>query len=114
MKAWHISVKDEFYATVLFAETRGKAKSLALHTDTCEDAQFTDIEVCRMPQFDKYYEDGKVEFDWDNPKDRLLLVKEGGFSCGIDLVDYDECPYCSAKEYCHQHQDYLRDMEEDA
>ena len=50
MKAWLVREKDEFCAEVVFAETRGKARSLALSTDCCEDANFTDIEVRRMPE----------------------------------------------------------------
>lgn len=112
MKAWLVREKDEFCAEVVFAETKGKARSLALATDCCEDAQFTDIEVRRMPELDKYYTEGKWRFDWFDPQDRLVLVKEGGFVCDYECRDYDECPHCSAKEYCDQYQDYLRDIEE--
>ena len=44
MKAWLVREKDEFCATVVFAETRGKARSTALATDCCEDSCFCDIE----------------------------------------------------------------------
>ena len=54
MKAWLVKDKDEYYATVVFAETRGKARALAMHTDACEDVDFCDIEVRRKPQIDKY------------------------------------------------------------
>lgn len=33
MKAWLAREKDEFCATVVFAETRGKAKALALYAN---------------------------------------------------------------------------------
>lgn len=105
MKAWLVREKDEFCATVVFAETRGKARSTALSTDCCEDAKFTDIEVCRQPQLDKYYKDGKYEMDWNNPNDRLVLVKECGFHCGEDYRD--DCKNCSAKEFCEKYQIYL-------
>ena len=114
MKAWLVREKDEFCAEVVFAETRGKARALALHTDCCEDARFTDIEAYRKPQLDKYYTEGKWHFDWCNSQDRLALVKDGNFVCSPDCLDYDECPYCSAKEYCDQYQDHLRDIKEDA
>ena len=55
MKAWLVREKDEFAATVVFAETRGKARALAMSTEACEDANFTDIEVHRKSQMDKYY-----------------------------------------------------------
>lgn len=40
MKAWLAREKDEFCATVVFAETRGKAKALALYTEACEDQEY--------------------------------------------------------------------------
>ena len=55
MKAWIVRAKNEFCATVVFAETRGKAKSAALYTYCCKDANFCDIQVSRVPQMDKYY-----------------------------------------------------------
>ena len=53
MKAWLVREKDEFIATVVFAETRGKAKVVAMRTEACEDVDFCDIEVRRKPQMDK-------------------------------------------------------------
>ena len=105
MKAWLVRVKDEFCATVVFAETRGKAKSLALHTDCCEDAQFCDIELTRMPQVDKYYKEGKKELDWLNPNDRLVLVKECGFYCDYDAFKAEDCTKCSAIAFCERYTD---------
>lgn len=106
MKAWIVKEKDEFSATVVFAETRGKARSLARYTDACEDADFCDIEVRREPSMDKYYKEGKTEIDWDNPKDRIALVKECGFHCDYYYVDWDDCEDCPAKEYCDVYKDH--------
>lgn len=100
MKAWQVSVKDEFYSTVVFAETRGKAKSVALSTECCEYARFTDIEVRRLPQMDKYHKEGKTEMDWDDPLDRLALVKECSFVCDCETREYENCEICSAREFC--------------
>lgn len=47
MKAWLVREKDEFCATVVFADTRGKARAMALNTECCEDADFCSIEVHR-------------------------------------------------------------------
>lgn len=110
MKAWLVRVKDESCATVVFAETRGKAKSVALHTDCCEDADFCDIEVCRYPHMDKYYKEGKKEMDWEDPKDRIALVKECSFQC--EYVEPFWCDDCSAKEYCDTYIDYKSEQEE--
>ena len=106
MKAWLVRDKDEFCATVVFAETRGKARSLAMSMDCCEDVEFTDIDVHRMPQADKYYKEGKGYLDWDNPKDRIALVKDCGFWCGYDAFDFENCESCSAKEYCDRYKDH--------
>lgn len=110
MKAWRVSVKDEFYAEVVFAETRGKARALALSLDICEDAHFTEIEVFREPQVDKYYKEGKQHLEWENPKDRIILVKECGFHCGEDWFDLNECDLCSAREYCQFFKDKIREQ----
>ena len=109
MKAWLVTSKKycEYGAEVVFAETRGKARSLALLTDCCSESDFTDIVVRREPIADKYYKEGKWHFDWDDPQDRLALVKDCGFSCDPEYFDVEECErYCSAKEYCYRYRDY--------
>lgn len=108
MKAWFVRVKDEFCATVVFAETRGKAKYLALATDCCDDASFCDIEAYRVPQVDKYYKEGKTELEWGDPNDRLILVKECGFVCDYDFLMREDCESCSAKEYCDEYKEWLK------
>ena len=110
MKAWLVKEKDEFSAAVVFAETRGKARSLAKRTDACADANFCDIEVRRLPDLDKYYKDGKLEMDWYIPQDRIALVKDGNFAC--DPWEREECERCPAKEYCDPYQDELAEMED--
>ena len=107
MKAWLVKEKDEFCATVVFAETRGKARALALATECCEDADFCDIEVRRKPQLDKYYVKGKKEMDWYNSKDRIALVKDGNFVCDRDYWEFEDCDSCPAKEYCDLYKDTM-------
>lgn len=110
MKAWCVSVKDEWCATIVFAETRGKARALALCTDCCEDADFCDIEVRREPQMDKYYKEGKKEMDWEDPKDRIALVKECGFRC--EYAEPYLCDSCSARKYCGTYEEYEEECED--
>ena len=107
MKAWLVRKEGEFCATIVFAETRGKARALAMNTEVCEDANFTDIEVCRKPQMDKYYKEGKKEMDWFNSKDRIALVKDANFVCDIDYLQWEDCESCSAKDFCDRYQDHL-------
>lgn len=107
MKAWVVNIKDNFDATVIFAETRGKARNLARYTDACDGAEYCDIEVHRLPKADRHYTEGKTEMEWGNPQDRLTLVKEFGFGC--EYADLVKCEYCSAREYCGAYEDYMRD-----
>ena len=110
MKAWLVREKDEFAATVVFAETRGKAGALAMHTECCEDVRFCDIEVTRMPEADKYYKDGKTELYWLNHDDRIVLVRDCGFVCDYDCFwDLEKCVDCPAKEYCDRYNDATRE-----
>lgn len=102
MKAWLVKERDGEYATVVFAETRGKARSLALATDACEDADFCDIEVTRKPHLDKYYTSGKRKMDWYNDSDRIALVKDGGFQCVHECeCELEECP---AHQWCDRYE----------
>lgn len=108
MKAWLVKEKDADSAEVVFAETRGKARSLAKATDACSEADFVDIEVRRMPQADKYYKEGKWHLDFDTPNDRIVLVKECGFRC--EYIEPYFCEDCAAKEYCDYYQDFLEEQ----
>lgn len=49
MKAWFVRDEQAYadFATIVFAETRGKAHSIAMHTDACEDAEWNDCSVCK-------------------------------------------------------------------
>ena len=98
LKAW-IAQETETWsnATIVFAETRGKARSVAMHTDACEDVSFIEIYIRRVPQMDKYYR-GLSEMDWFDPDDRIAMVRDAGFSCTYELdksdLDCDKCPAC--------------------
>jgi hypothetical protein len=113
MKAWIVKERDECACEVVFADTRGKARALARHTDTLSETDFTDIEVRREPNADKYYKDGKWCMDWENPEDRIALVKDCGFSCDPDYFDLEYCADCVAKDYCDMYKDHIADLQED-
>lgn len=106
MKAWLVREKDEFCATVVFAETRGKARAFARYTSACDGADFCDIEVHRLPCADKYYKEGKEEMDWGNPQDRIALVKELNFAC--EYAEIEDCMECAAKEFCDKYDEEMR------
>lgn len=106
MKAYEARNKWGYsdYTTVVFAETAGKAKSIAMSSEACEGCDFIDIEVFRVQQLDKYYKKGKQEMDWFNEKDRIALVKDCGFICSREVINPD-CENCSAKKWCDRYKD---------
>lgn len=105
MKAWIVHNPEEGYSTIVFAETRGKAKSIVLHSDNFEDMEFTELAPIRCPSADKCYKEGKVEMDWCDDEDRLFLVKELDWHCHPDCLEWEYCEECVAKEYCSYYQD---------
>lgn len=101
------------YSTVIFAETAGKARYIALKSDTLgEENEFKDIRVRRIPALDGFYK-GKKEMDWYDPDERLAMVKEAGYRCDDDGFDPDECKRCSAQKYCAKWEEYAEEQEED-
>lgn len=109
MKAWLVREKGEFGATVVFAETRGKAKSYALRTEDFEAADYCELEVSRVKKMDKYYVEGKKRMNWFDSKDRVALVKDCNFMCDREYLEREACPLCPAKEFCDDYQEYLNE-----
>ncbi len=107
MKAWLVNRNDEWCSTVVFAETRGKAKSYALRTESFEDVGYCELDVRRVKKMDKYYVEGKKEMDWFNSKDRIALVKDCSFMCDRNYLEREDCEVCPANEFCDDYQDYL-------
>ena len=108
MKAWKvIDIKGDGYCTVVFAETRGKAHYIAMTTDCCEDAEWNDVRVTRVPALDSAYRGYSVMAFYD-PIDRVELVK-AGFHC--EYIDIGDCEECAAKNYCDAYTDYLADLQ---
>ena len=99
-KAWDEKSFDPC-ATIIFAENTGKAKKIAMATDTCEEANFIDIRVKRLKEADYLYK-GSSEIDWYDEETRIALVRDFGWRC------YDtswECEKCVAKKYCSWFED---------
>lgn len=110
MKAWQATTKTSDYgSTVVFAETAGQAKAIAIGTDACLDADFTEIRVSRLPKADILY-CGQNEAPWWDEKTRNLLVKEYDWRC-IEIY-HDECENCSAKKWCDEYESYIEEQEE--
>jgi len=107
MKAYVIhDLKD--YAdcsTVVFAETSGKAKAIAICTEAFEGCEFTEISARRVPALDKHYR-GKKEMDWFDPDDRVAMVKEANFTCSYEFDIKDmRCESCPAKQWCERREE---------
>ncbi len=110
MKAWHAEDMDSWDggATIVFAETRGKARAIARYTDACEDADFTRIRILRRPALDDAYR-GRSELDWYNAQDRIRMVRDGDFACLEP--EYDLCESCEARDYCSEWEHYMDEKE---
>lgn len=94
-KAWD-NKSLEAYSTIVFAENAREAKKIAFTCDICENADYIQVRVKRLPEADKLYR-GKPEIDWWDKDTRLALVKELSWSCEDTSW---ECDTCVAKEYC--------------
>lgn len=101
LKAYRAFEKDSDYATIVFAESATQAKTIALSCESCEDAQYIDIRVQRMPGADELYT-GFSEIDWYDSKIRITLVRDFGWAC---LEPSWECDTCPAKQYCRWHEE---------
>ena len=104
MKAYIVSTDYGDFSTVVFADNRGRAKSIAMGTDACMGADYIDIHARRCSALDQYY-NNRVEMDWSEPEDRIAMVKEAEFECSGATYDFGECPTCPAREYCGRYND---------
>jgi len=113
MKAWLVRENNNFTSTVVFAETSGKAKAIAMHTDAFvdADADFCSIQIKRVPKIDGYYKKGKTEMDWYNSQDRIVLVRDCNFYC--EDTGFNDCKNCPANMYCETYKSFLTEIEED-
>lgn len=103
MKAWRVTDRECACgsSTIVFAETRNKAKAIAQYSDSFEgcDLRYVDFRATRAPALDKYYH-GNKEMDWFDTNDRIAMVKEAGFVCSYEFERADlECESCPAKQW---------------
>lgn len=108
MKAYKVTDKQCAcgYSTIIFAETREKARAIALWSDAFDwfGLSYLDFWVKRVPALDKYYR-GKSEMEWDDPDDRIAMVKEAGFICSYEYDPTElECKQCPAKQWCERYE----------
>ena len=108
MKAWEVHDIYEERSTIVFAETRNKARLEALHTDICEGMRYIEIQPIRAKWADEMYR-GSREMDWCDKDDRIFLVKNG-WSCAVP--EYADCKSCPAKKWCGKYEEQENPYEE--
>lgn len=106
MKAYTASDRngDAGYSIVVFAETAGKARAYAAHSEMFEYYDFTEIRVNRCKALDKFYK-GKPEMDWMNDSDRVAMVRYANYECSIEVWE-PECEHgeCPAQQWCGRYE----------
>ena len=87
LKAYIVNDKwNDAGSIVVWAETRGKAKSNALYNDVFDGCEYTELRTERVKDFDKYADTKKVPI-------QELLNMSCWFSCrkcGEEYLDYDK------------------------
>ena len=101
-KAWCCCEEELGVVEVVFADTRGKAKSYFKNLETFDDYRFCELRPHRLKKFDYLnHPDGYV-MDFCKDEDMIPMVRDAGFSC-ID-VDIEDCKGCCAKEWCSKYE----------
>ena len=86
---------------ICFFADRRKAMSYAYkYYPDFWDCKYTDMRIKRSKKLDKYYR-GVSMMDWENPEDRLAMVKELNYCCAYSIpIEKLDCANCSAKDCC--------------
>ena len=98
-RAWVVYLRgDENYRDVIFAESRDKARAIAMQQiKGCYKGKLQmDIFARRYRPFDGDYR-GHAVMTWSDQQDRRALVREG-WTC----LNKKDCKNCLAREYCEQ------------
>ena len=102
-KAWMAYNYPKNIAMVVFADTKGKAKSYLIHTETFDDYGFMDIDVYRAKSLDYLDRPDGYIMDWNNDEDRIAMVKHIYSGC-LPPIEED-CESCCAKECCSKYKE---------
>jgi len=105
MKAWGCS--DDECGVIVFAATRGKARTLAHQASGCFDcAEWTEISVTRIPALDGR-RDAEYIADWY--VDQRMYYESGWYSEG---QDNPQCTTCGLYEYAGIPESHISDWDE--
>ena len=103
-KAWECRDEDNYYVEVVFADTRGKAKSYFNDMEAFDNLEFCELRPRRVKSLDYLnYPDGYVMDFWKD-EDRIAMVRHLGLWC--DDVHREDCEECCAKEWCSKYEEY--------
>ena len=109
-KAWVCYNEELCLAEVVFADTRGKAKSYFKNLETFDYYTYCELRPKRLKKLDYLnHPDGYV-MKWYKDQDRLPMVRDADFYCSE--IDRDDCKICCAKEYCSDYEEYKEYEEE--
>ena len=113
LKAYSVTDRTECaFATVVFAESAGKAKAICYQSDNFDDVEWTDLWAKRVPALDDAYR-GYKEMDWLDDTDRLRMVRDADFECSSEVdIDRESCKQCPGFQWCGRVEDW-RDSEEE-
>ena len=92
MKAWSVNDYNAECGYIVFAETRGKARSLAMGEAGLDTSEWTDVEVRRMKTLDGRRTEECV-LDWQ--KDVRIYYEAGWY----ESPDSCSCSHCERHEY---------------
>ena len=99
MKAYEVTDDYCGFSNIIFASSLAKAKYIAYRNSDYSDfigfLAYNTIRRCEKA--DSAYK-GRECMDWNNPDDRLFLVKGLTWAC-VD-GSHDDCKDCIAHEYC--------------
>lgn len=109
-KAWCCLNEEWCRPVVVFADTRGKAKSYFMKRDTVGYFNFCKIKPHRIKKLDYLDRPNGYVMDWCKDEDRLPMVRDADFYCSE--IDRDDCKECCAKEYCSDYEEYKEYEEE--
>lgn len=102
-KAWKCYEEESCIVEVVFADTRGKAKSYFKAMETFDNYGYCELRPRRIKKFDYLnHPDGYV-MDWNKAEDRIPMVRDAGLSC-IE-ADRKDCEECCAKEWCSKYKE---------
>ena len=99
-KAWICHNEESCIAEVVFADTRGKAKSYFKNLETFDYYTYCELRPRRKNSLDYLDKPEGYVMNWNNQEDRIALVKELGWYCEDPTIE--ECKKCLAKEYCEE------------